>query len=127
MNPTKTDDAVTRVLDEMLALTASVEQAVHALSRNSLPEFEDSLWLQETLGQLLRRSIQKLRCASVSAADRSALRTVAARLLQIVCSYDAVVGEGAKMAAFLRELSNFHQCAPTAEHRGANALLSCEV
>lgn len=117
---------LTRLLGEMDAMTDALQCAAEALSMNSLSEFENSLWQQETLAPLLTRSVQQVGRASVSAADRAALLTAAARLLQCNRSYHGIVRQGTQTVASLLELSSFHQRELASERRGSS-LLSCEV
>jgi hypothetical protein len=94
-----------RALDQLRQMTASLEEGLAALSANSLGGIEESLWTQETLSALLRRSVHALREARIAPSEAGDLRAAAARLLALNRSYELVVKDATRTAALLRTLA----------------------
>lgn len=105
VSPPPSTPTAQRALDQLRQMIASVEQAIAALSTNSLRGIEDCLWTQETLSALLRRSLHELRHARISPVDAGELRTAAMRLLALNRCYELIVQEAARTAALLRSLT----------------------
>lgn len=130
MTPTNRIDAVSigqLCLQQIDSLRGELEAAIGAIARNSLPDFERSLWQQEMLSTSLQRSLAALDTLTIDPTLRTRVQAAGARLQRTGHSYQQLVAQSSRCAAVLQDLGNLYQHEPaTAVHTCPNTL-SCEA
>ena len=118
-------------LNDCASLLASIQRefqtAVHSICNNALQDFELSLWRQEMLCGLLKRSVTSIRSSPISHYSPGVLEKPLAGLKADLERYQRVVLRCARTTAVLQELSLLY-CGGTSPYN-ANKLpsYSCEV
>lgn len=113
-------------LQHVEAMQHQLQVATEAIMRNSLPDFEQSLWQQEMLTTCMRRNLAVLRGAPLDAALLRQLQAAVAALHRATCMYQGLIGQCSHTASLLRSLCTLHgQATPSTS--GRLQTLCCEA
>lgn len=112
-------------LKQAAALKLELLAAMDAIAKNSLPDFEQSLWQQEMLSGGMRRSLQLLRNLHLQPALLAELRSANASLQQLSRTYQGLIGQASQSAALLSGVCTLYGQAPSPAHN--KQPLCCEA
>lgn len=113
-------------LKQLADLERELEIATDAIARNSLAEFEQSLWRQEMLCSGLKRSMQSLRRAGLDSQPLKALRASARSVWTANRSYAVLIARTRQSAAVLQDLCGLYRHLPS-RRLSLEPTLSCEA
>ncbi|MGI4756693.1 MAG: hypothetical protein ACRYGF_07585 [Janthinobacterium lividum] len=123
-------DAVTvgqQCLQQIEALQQQLQAGMDAIARNSLHDFEQSLWQQEMLTNGMRRSLALLSTLAVDAPLLQRVRQASASLQHTSRSYQKLVDQSSRSATVLHDLCSLYQHAPVQAEATKQQALSCEA
>ena len=129
MNPRTMRDGTAvaqQYLQQASALRLQLLTAMDAIGRNSLPEFEQSLWQQEMLSTGMRRILQLLRTLHVQPSLLAELRSANASLQRLSHTYQGLIGQASQSATLLRGVCTLYGQAPSPTS-SKQQLLHCEA
>ncbi len=129
MNPRTMRDGTAvaqHYLQQASALRLQLLTAMDAIGRNSLPEFEQSLWQQEMLSTGMHRTLQLLRTLHVQPSLLAELRSTNASLQQVSRTYQGLIGQASQSANLLRGVCTLYGQAPSPPS-SKQQLLHCEA
>lgn len=118
--------AAQHYLQQAAALRLELLTAMDAIGRNSLPDFEQSLWQQEMLSTGMRRNLQLLRVLHIQPSLLAKLRSVNASLQQVSRTYQGLIGQASQSANLLRGVCTLYG-QTTSPTPGTQQLLHCEA
>lgn len=113
-------------LQHATALRQELLKAIDAIARNSLPDFEQSLWQQEMLSSGMRRSLHLLRSLHIQPLLLHELRSANADLQQVSRTYQGLIGQSSQSASLLRGLCALYAQAPSSTKNKQQSLY-CEA
>lgn len=108
-------------------LQHELQDAISAVARNSLADFELSLWRQEMLCAGLRRSTFLLGRSSVGKETLCGLRVASVALRRLNCSYESLVQQSSRSVALLQDLCSLYKNTPVPTIDHTIPSLSCEA
>jgi hypothetical protein len=108
-------------------LQHELQTAISAVARNSLADFEHSLWRQEMLCAGLKRSIFVLGRYAADKQSLAPLRVANIVLQNLNRSYESLVQQSSRSVALLQDLCSLYKNAPLSAIDGALPSLSCEA
>ena len=97
-------DPTTRALEQISDMGRQVEVAIAAVARNSLVDFENSLWHQEMLCETLKRSVLLLRDSVQNDEARARLSDALTALYKLNRTYESLMLQSSHTAAVLHDL-----------------------
>jgi hypothetical protein len=120
-------DPTSRALEQISDMSRQVEVAIAAVARNSLVDFENSLWHQEMLCETLKRSVVLLRDSVQNDEARARLSEALGALFKLNRTYESLMLQSSHTAAVLHDLcARYSGVVPIALVRPTSSF-QCEV
>jgi len=124
---TPVPDPTLRALEQISDMSRQVEVAIAAVARNSLVDFENSLWHQEMLCETLKRSVVMLRDSVQNDEAKALLSQALTELFKLNRTYESLVLQSSHTAAVLHDLCGRYSGTMPAALVQQHTSFQCEV
>ena len=115
------------LLEHFTEMELQLEAAISAIATNSLSAFESSLWQQEMLCAVLRRSVAALHGYRCPADTAALLRASVRNLLLRNRVYEVLIMQSKQAISVLNDLCELHRRSATVQPGLERISLYCEA